>query len=218
MAITISLMSIIWSQIFGLDWRTYLPYIIFGMVTWMWISSYVTQAPDIYSGEFVGLLKAKPISPVLLACRFVIRGFIMYIHYVPIFLVTMFITSSAPSISSLFFIPFGIIFILLNAVFITIYLGIMGARFRDIPPLITAVMAPMMLMTPVLWRPSDLGSWEIIAYVNPFTHFISIIRSPMIGESVQMTTIYFIIIFTIINGLISIFVWNKFRYKLVFWI
>ena len=42
-------------------------------------------------------------------------------------------------------------------------------------------MAPMLLLTPVLWKPEMLGEYASLVYYNPFTYFIGIIRNDLIG-------------------------------------
>ena len=60
-------------------------------------------------------------------------------------------------------------------------IGIVSARFRDIEPTIKALMAPMLLLTPVLWKPAMLGDYQNLIYLNPFTYFIGIVRNDLIG-------------------------------------
>ena len=71
----------------------------------------------------------------------------------------------------------------INGVAWGISLGILSARFRDIPQLITNVMQVLLYVTPLLWDASSLGPRAWIAGLNPFTYLIQIVRGPLLGVS-----------------------------------
>ena len=56
-----------------------------------------------------------------------------------------------------------------------------SARYRDLDPLIKSLMPPMLLLTPVLWKPEMLGEYSFFIYANPFTYFVGIVRNDLIG-------------------------------------
>lgn len=218
MTITLGMMSTLWSVIFGLDWRQYLPYMITGIVTWYWLSAYILGACDLFAAEFSGLIKAMPVSPLVYILRFVIRGFILHLHYMLIPLMTMVITGTAPSWSLLFWFPVSSALILMNAAFISVYLGFLCARVRDISQLIKSILPAILLLTPAIWHPSMLGNYVILAELNPFTHFLEIVRAPLLGGSVDWLSIMVVLAVTVINFCIAAVVYKRYRRYLVFWI
>lgn len=84
--------------------------------------------------------------------------------------------------------------------------------------MIASVIGPMMLLTPVIWRPEMLGSWIFLAWLNPITHFIEIIRAPLIGDMLNMTSVYVVISITLLNGFLSLLIYERFKTRLVFWL
>ena len=50
----------------------------------------------------------------------------------------------------------GLFLVAANCAWITVVLGIVGARYRDIPPLVGNVMQVMMFITPVFWMMAQL--------------------------------------------------------------
>ena len=63
--------------------------------------------------------------------------------------------------------------------FTTTLLGILSSRYRDIQPLLAAVMPMLFFLSPVLFRipASRKISWLI--WLNPFTYFIVLVREPL---------------------------------------
>src|SRR5262249_61864052 len=75
----------------------------------------------------------------------------------------------------------------LNAVWLTLSLGIVCARFRDVPPAIVNITQLVFLVSPVLWRPDDVPqSLQLVADVNPLSHFLAIVRNPLLGPAVPI--------------------------------
>ena len=216
--LTISMMSFLWSAIFGLDWRSYLPYIIAGFVTWLWISQSITQACEAFATEYNGFIKALSAPLISYVLRFSFRQLFLFLHYILLIFLSMLITLQTPNVSALFWFPVGLFLIFLNTCFVTIFFGFLCARVRDFSALIASVIGPMMLLTPVIWRPEMLGSWIFLAWLNPITHFIEIIRAPLIGDTLNMTSVYVVILITLLNGFVSLLIYERFKNRLVFWL
>lgn len=213
-----TMMALVWSIIFNLDWRHYLPYMMAGIITWHWISTYMSQSCDIFANEFGNLLRSLPTPPLVHALRFVMRAFWLFLHYLPIWAGAALITGIWPTFWSMLFFPLGLAIVLINAVSITIILGMAGARFRDLSPAVTAVMAPMMLLTPVMWHPEMLGRYTIIAWINPFTHYIALIREPLLGHFPSLFNILFVAVSTVCLVGFAAWCYRRYRRVLVLWV
>lgn len=218
MGIALGLMSILWSTIFGLDWRTYLPYMISGIITWYWLSTYINQSCDLFTNEFAPLMRSLPMPSLIYVLRFVARGFFLFLHYLPIYMVAALVTLTPPSPYVLVTLPIGFAFIIVNAIAVSQILGMISARFRDIPPAVTAFMTPMLLLTPIIWEPSMLGNYRFIADLNPFTHLVAIVRGPLIGVEPTLFNWAFVVGITGVNVLTSLVFYRKYRHYLIFWI
>lgn len=216
--ISLGLMSVLWSTIFGLDWRVYLNYMMAGIITWYWIQAYITQSCDLFTMEFASLMRSLPTPPIIYVYRFVLRGAWLYLHYLPIWVISALVTGNGPTWWALVLFPLAFVIILINAVAITIVLGMGNARFRDLSPAIQALMTPMLLLTPIIWHPSMLGEYQFIAMINPFTHFVAIIREPLIGSVPTMLTWIYVSVVTVLNVLTATVLYGKYRKYIIFWI
>lgn len=48
--------------------------------------------------------------------------------------------------------------------------------------LINAAIGVLFLITPIIWSPEILTERAYIAYLNPLTHILDILRKPLLGE------------------------------------
>ncbi|MEQ9518379.1 MAG: ABC transporter permease [Parvibaculum sp.] len=216
--ITIGLMSILWTTIFNLDWRSYLNYIVVGIVTWTLISNVIIQSCDLFVREASPYLRATPLPATFHALRFVARTFIMFFHYLIIILMSLLITWQIPSIVGVSASLAGLLVMALNCYFASITFGIAGARLGDFSPFVTSIMGPLMLLTPVIWKPEMLGQRAIIAEFNPFTHFLAVVRDPLLGSIPGINTYITVFAITIGNIVLATYLYHRLRDKIVYWI
>ena len=90
----------------------------------------------------------------------------------------------------------------------------MAARFKDIDPTVKALMPPMLLLTPVLWKPEMLGEFSYFIYFNPFTYFVSVIRNDLIGLSFDIYLAWNDFI-TMLNLVIFVALYHKKRNRII---
>jgi ABC-type polysaccharide/polyol phosphate export permease len=218
LGITMSTMSVLWSTLFGLPWREFVPYMLTSLVTWNWISGSITGACNIFAGEYSGLLKTMPLPPIVHVMRFVMVNFLIHLHNMTIPIAALVITGTIPSASIIFWLPVSTMLVMVNAVSVGVYLGIAGARVRDFSNLVGAIMAPMMMLTPVMWKPDMLGPHSYIVYLNPFYHFITMIRAPLLGVSVSIISLAVVLVITAINIGLALFCYRRYRKVMVYWL
>ena len=218
LGITMSTMSVMWSTIFGLAWRDFVPYMLTGMVTWNWIANSITGACNIYSHEYSGILKFEPLPPLVHAMRFVMVNFLVHLHNMAIPLLALIVAGTIPHPSVVFWLPVSTVFILLNALAVAVYLGMIGARLRDFSQVVASVMGPLMLLTPVMWKGDMLKNHQLLIYLNPFSYFINMVRAPLLGEAVPPINLAIVSLITILNIGVALFCYRRYRKILVYWL
>ena len=114
--------------------------------------------------------------------------------------------------------PFGIFLIFINSVLYSSIIGIISARFRDVEPTVKALMVPMLLLTPVLWKPEMLGEYVNYIYINPFTYFVGIVRNDLIGLEFDIYIWSGAITITFIQLIIFLLIYSKKRNRIIFWV
>lgn len=176
--IGIGAMGVIWGMFFGMDLQEFFPFLGAGYVFWTFISSVVTESP----------LSFVNIAPMLHSIRVPILTYVFtgllrstYTLFHNIFIVVLiFLYFKVPlKMESLLFIP-GVILLFISAYLVSVIFAFLGARFRDLSPIITSFMTFIFLLTPVMWRPEILsGKKAVLLYLNPFAYYLIIVREPL---------------------------------------
>ena len=63
--------------------------------------------------------------------------------------------------------------------------GVLSTRYRDIPQLVTNFIQVMFFLTPIFWSPLTLPNRPAFVTLNPFYHLIEIVRAPLLGDVVS---------------------------------
>jgi homopolymeric O-antigen transport system permease protein len=215
-AITIIGMAVIWSIIFKMDIKEYFPILTGSMVCWSLISSTIVESGTTFS-QNANLIQNIPMSIYLPSLRLLSRNIMTFAHNFIIFVfVALFCGVKINSYTLLFF-PFLFV-ILMNFFFLSFTLGLIGVRYRDFPQFLTAFMSVLIFITPVMWEPSMLGSRSFIAYLNPFTHVLLVMRKPLLGQLPEMISIGCVIGMTIINFIFMMVMAKKYSTRIPYWV
>lgn len=119
--------------------------------------------------------------------------------------------------AALLIIP-GLALLILNAVWVGLLLGTLCARFRDIPQIISSIMRIAFFLTPIIWMPEQLGTRGYLALINPFTYFVELIRSPLLGEIPSLLTWQLAILITVAGWVMALLVFVRFRGRVPYWL
>ncbi len=115
----------------------------------------------------------------------------------------------------LFIVGLGLICIL--GFVITIVLGILSLRYRDIPQLVTNLLNMLFFLTPVLWFENMLGASRWIVQLNPFFHVLEVLRRPLLGGVPEIISYYIILISIFVLLFLGFYFFNKTKKELAFW-
>ena len=217
MGLSAGLLCLLWSTIFNLDWREYLTYLFSGFIIWMFISSVIIEAPGIFptNKHLIISTNATPIFYVLRKCSLML---LLFLHHLPLIFIVILFVRPEIDLRTIVTFPFAIFLVFINAVFITLSFGFLGARYRDVEPTVQSLMAPMFLLTPVLWKPEMLGENVIWVYLNPFTYFVGILRNDITGMEFDIYVWIGSLTITFINIIIFLFIYSSKKNRLIFWL
>jgi len=183
--ITISAMGLIWGQLFGMNMAEYLPYITLGWLSWGLISAIIVDGANCFisSQGFISQMR-QPLS--LYTILPIWRSLIVFFHNIIVFLFVAIIYQLPPTpYTALIFITFPLVVLSLS--WVPMFLGILSARFRDVPVITQSFMTVAFFLTPVIWPTSRLGSFESFVYLNPLASYLEMIRLPLLGQMPSMT-------------------------------
>jgi ABC-type polysaccharide/polyol phosphate export permease len=114
----------------------------------------------------------------------------------------------------------GLVVLSVNIFWIGVLLGLVSARYRDVPVLISTAFQLLFLVTPVIWPAKVLGAKIGLADLNPFYHFLESVRAPLLEPSSIFFNRHLIISFLIaVVGLyVTIVIFIRWRRRLLYWL
>ncbi len=108
---------------------------------------------------------------------------------------------------------------LINAVAIQYLLGMVAARYRDVGHLVESASRLLLFVTPILWVREGLeGVRAFAADLNPLTHYIDLIRSPIMGEAPRLASWGVVGGCTIVICLLTLVTGSMYRRRLPYWL
>lgn len=215
--VPLSALAIVWGILFGVNVREFFPYMFSGYIAWIVWSGFVKAGPSTFTAS-KNLILNFPYPILLHSFQAATVTMVELLYVAPLFVIVALITQSTEiSFWTLLIIP-AIFLMFINGVWIYTLLGMLGARFRDVAHGIGSVMVFVFLLTPILWTPDRLGDKAFIAYLNPFTHLIEIVRAPALGHPPLLLSVIVVLSITLVGTLLTVFVFHKYRKRIVFWL
>lgn len=199
----IAVIGILFSRLFDSNLFEYLLYLGAGLVIWLALTGTVNESATalILSGS---LIKQVALPPQVHVFRVVFRNFLLFCHNAIAIIPFYFLAGAPLAWSTLAVIP-GILFVLLNLSWIAVSSSIIGARYRDVPAIISAFLVIGFYVTPILWNVSQVDGTAIawIVWFNPFTHMVQIVREPIIGNPVPLESLLFMMFTGVLGWLFT---------------
>jgi len=204
----------LWHQ----DIHEYLPFLVSGMVVWMLVSTIATESCTMFiAGQ--ALFRNIKFDYSMLAYALVWRNLLVLLHnFVVYFLVVVVLKPSFLSFTLLLALP-GLALVILNAVWVSLFLGLVCLRFRDVPQLVTSVIQISMLVTPLFWPADTLTGLRRLVFVdlNPLYHVLDVVRAPLVGRVPDAISYGVMIAMTIGGWWLTYAMLKRFRKRIAYW-
>jgi ABC-2 type transport system permease protein/lipopolysaccharide transport system permease protein len=122
-----------------------------------------------------------------------------------------------PGAVALLAIP-GLMIVALNGTIASLTIGIVSARFRDIPQLIASIVQILFFLTPIFWKPESLRAYAYVTDFNPFFHLLEIVRAPLLGNFPTTANYFAVLLLTLINVAVASAFFSRYRARIAYWI
>ena len=86
------------------------------------------------------------------------------------------------------------------------------------PQIIGNFLQVAFFITPILFKPEMLGQYHFLVDFNPLTHFIAIVRAPLLGEAPRLASWLAVIAISIAGCGGTMFAFVRLRARIVYWI
>ena len=217
LAIFVLSVGFFYGALLRLDPRTYLPYLLVGYTFWLLFSTIVVDGCQAFIANGALLRQRRtPLSVIALRC--VDRAFMTLAHNLVVLAIGLMLLHVFPTFH-LLLLPPALALWWLNAMWLTLALGIVCARFRDVPPAILSIIQLVFLISPILWQPQDIPeNLRMIVSLNPLSHFLTIVRNPLLGVDVPMMAWIVTLGITLVGWTIAVVLLRSYRSRVVYWV
>jgi ABC-type polysaccharide/polyol phosphate export permease len=210
-------MGILWSQLWKMDTKAYLPFLTSGMITWLLFSAMTIEGCSTFSGS-ENLIRQLRIPYTLLACSIVWRNLIVFGHNILIYALVFLYGDVPLNWATLLVIP-GLILLCLNGVWISLVLGLICARYRDIQQVVQSLLQISMFLTPIFWSPDQLqGRRLILVHYNILHQYIEVVRGPLMGRAPEAWTWIMVCSATVLGWMLMFYLHSRFRRRISYWL
>jgi ABC-2 type transport system permease protein len=224
MAVTAVALGILYAGLFQTDLSIQLPYVLVGFIIWGFISGCISEGSEVFIAN-VGLITHLPAPLSVHLYRLVWRQVLFFLHNLVVYLVMLLVFPQHLHWSDLSAIPaFGLL--VLNGAWVALLLGIVTTRFRDLTPITQSVVQLAFFLTPIVWMYQTLldspnpavAERARIAELNPFLHYIEILRRPMLGQPQELRFWVVVLVLTVVGWALTLFVLRRYRARVSYWV
>ncbi len=216
MGIMIVAMGIVYSHLLKTEAHEYFPFLTLGLMQWSLMSTLMQDACTTFAHS-ASFIKQIRLPYTTYAMRTLTRHMIIYAHNFVVYIVVAIIFGIWPGVYLVLLIP-SLALLLWNALWMIMFLGMLCARFRDITPIITSLVQVVFFVTPVIWSPSLLDAHIWIVWINPFYHFLELMRAPLLGHAPSIWSYVYAFVTGIIGSTVTFMLFRRFRARIAYWV
>ncbi len=219
MAVQIVTMGLVFGLIFKTDLQEYLPFLATSIIIWGLISSTINDGCMAFiSAE--AIIKQLRIPHFQHVFRVVWKNIITAGHNLIILPLVLIFFLVLPNWSILAIVP-ALLILILNLTWVVWLLGMMSARYRDMPPIVNSVVTIAFYITPIMWYPKLIENdslAHLLLGLNPLYHWVQIVRLPILGQWPTIENWGLALLSAGIGWLITAIAYKKYRNMIAYWV
>ena len=216
MAIMVVALGVLYAELFKTPVDRLMPYLSVGVVIWTLISSFLIEAGTLFtsSESYIKQIRLPYSVYVYRSCW---SKLIIFAHNAIIYFGVLLYFEIWPGAIALLAIP-GLLLVLLNGALMSLCIGMVSARFRDIPQVIGSLVQIAFFVTPIFWTPDLLKGRTFVLDFNPFYHLVEIVRGPLLGTVPSGKHYLAVALITVVNAVVAGAFFIRFRARISYWI
>ena len=178
--VMVAALGVLYAQLFGIPAREYLPFLALSQVLWAYLSTLTAEACTTFT-QAEGVIRSVRMPMSVFGLRTVVRNLLVLGHNVLVIVVVFALYRVWPGWQAFGALP-GLLLWTIDSLALTLLLGGLCARFRDIVPIVNSLMQIAFFVTPVIWKPEQLGAYRGLLPLNPLYDLLEVVRGPLLGE------------------------------------
>ena len=216
MGVLVAALGTLYGTLLKVEIAEYVPFLALGFIVWTLISGLITDGCTAFiSAESIIKQTNLPLS--VHVYRIVWRNFLIFCHNAAIFVVVAALFAIWPGWTGLLALP-GLVLLCLNGIWVGLLLGIISARFRDVPPIVASVVRILFFVTPIIWMPELMPGRALVLDFNPLYHFVELVRAPLLGQVPGFVSWLAVSGITLGGWLVAFVLLRRYRWRIAYWV
>jgi lipopolysaccharide transport system permease protein len=209
-------LGLVWSELFKIDRAQFIPSLTVGLILWQLLSGCITEATVAFARQAT-IVRNLSIPVGIHPLQVVVKHLVNLAHNVPVYVVVALFFDLALTPTTLLALPM-LLLVVANLLWIAIVLSVIGARFRDFEFIVAAVMPLLMFLSPVFFRPAALSAAAKVIWLNPLTHFIELVRYPLLGNVPPLWLVGTNVALCLGGWIVALWLFNAKRDNIAYWL
>ena len=168
-----------------------LPMLAASLTAWTFLNSVVLDATTALQNS-ASLIKDRALSPVIFLLQCTFRQALFALHNATVPLILWLALTPRDFGGALAALPGFALFIVCTLA-LSLVLGALATRYRDIKPIIESSLTLAFLASPVVWTPEMVDRGSAVMRLNPLTHLFAIWREPLTTGHVAMPSLLYVL-------------------------
>jgi ABC-2 type transport system permease protein len=112
----------------------------------------------------------------------------------------------------------AVVVLCLNGLWVGLLLGLLSARFRDVPQIVANAIQVVFFLTPIIWQPDLLPRHALVLTFNPFFYAVELVRAPLLGTAPPLRSWLVVLAVTFVGTAITLAMYTRFRCRIAYWV
>ena len=216
MGVLVAALGTLYGMLLRVELVDYAPFLALGFIVWALISGVITEGCTAFIGA-EGIIRQVGLPLSVHVYRLLWRNFLILCHNSVVFVIVAAIFGVWPGWAGLLAVP-GLALLCLNGIWAGLLLGIICARFRDVPPIAASVVRILFFVTPIIWMPELMPGRAFVLDFNPFYHLVEVVRAPLLGKVPGLGSWLVVLGVTVAGGLVAFEFFRRYRWRVAYWV
>src|SRR5262245_23506611 len=192
-----------------------LPMLALSLTAWTFLNGVVLDATTALQNS-ASLIKDRALPPVVFLLQCVFRQALFALHNACVPLILWLVLVPKEFGGAIAALP-GLALFVVCTLGLSLVLGAMATRYRDLKPIIESGLMLAFLSSPIIWSPEMLNHGSAVMQLNPLTHLFAIWREPLATGHVAMPSVSYVLAILSVLAVASVVTIARLR-KAAFWI
>lgn len=196
-------------------YAVYVPFVASGMIAWSLIAG-MLHATANQTWQFMAQLRHTALPLPATVLRLMLRQLLILAQNIAVALAAQWLLLDTVTVRPIALLG-GIALLAANLGWMALAIGLLCARFRDLPQLIAWMLHLAFFLTPILWPTYFLGRYTWLADINPFYQLVVLVREPILGNAVGLENWAGSILLLLFGSLFTWLLYKRLSWRLPYW-